>query len=222
MKNRELRNYQPLFPMHLQFFAEDAPKGTDDSTPPDESGAETGNEGNEGNEKPTKSYEDALAEIAAAQAEAKKAKAERDAALKKAGDATKQLRAKMSEAELEAEQKAQEDEEKQAYVKELEDYKKKNEAIKRYVLQGMTSELAEKAAQAELENDMDSLADIQKQHTNALIKAKEAEWKASRPRVNIGDGDDSSMTKEEILAIKDTEQRQRAIAAHLDLFSNKN
>ena len=155
-------------------------------------------------------------------AEAKKAKAERDAALKKAGDATKQLRAKMSEAELEAEQKAQEDEEKQAYVKELEDYKKKNEAIKRYVLQGMTSELAEKAAQAELENDMDSLADIQKQHTTALIKAKEAEWKASRPRVNIGDGDDSSMTKEEILAIKDTEQRQRAIAAHLDLFSNKN
>lgn len=220
MKNKEFRNHQ--FPMNLQFFAEETSQGTDDSAAPDESGNIVGNEGDEGEEKPTKTYEDAMAEIAAAQAEAKKAKAERDAALKKAGDATKQLRAKMSEAELKAEQKQAEDEEKQAYLKELEDYKRKNEAIKRYVLQGMDSTLAEKAAQAEIENDMDSLADIQRQHTNNLIKAKEAEWKASRPRVNIGDGGDSTMTKEEILAIKDVNERQRAIATHLDLFNTKN
>lgn len=220
MKYTELRNRQPMLPMDLQFFAEDAPQGAEDSTPADESGQETGNDAPKGEDKPTKSYEDALAEIAAAQAEAKKAKAERDAALKKAGDATKQLRAKMSEAELEAEKAAEADEERKAYVTELENYKKQNEAFKRYRLQGMETELAEQAAKAEIDGDMDALADIQKKHTNALLKAKEAEWKASRPRVNMGDGSDSSMTKEEILAIKDASERQKAIAAHLELFEH--
>ena len=207
MKYRELRNRQL---MNLQFFAEE-PAGTEDSTKPE-------NEGGEDSGK-TKSYEDAMAEIAAAQAEVKKLKAERDSALKKAGDATKQLRAKMTEAELEAEKQAQENEEKQAYVKDLENYKAQNEAYKRYRLQGMEDDLASKAAQAEIEGDMDALADIQKQHTQALIKAKEAEWKASRPRVNMSDGDDSTpMTREEIMAIKDDKERQIAIAKNFKAF----
>lgn len=221
MKNNELRNRQLMFPLDLQFFAEETSQGTEDSTQPDESGNDTGNEGTKGDDKPAKTYEDAMAEIAAAQAEVKKLKAERDNALKKAGDATKQLRAKMTEAELEAEKQAQESEERQAYLKDLETYKAENEALKRYRLQGMSEDLAAQAAKAEIEGDMDALADIQKQHTQALLKEKEAEWKASRPRVNIGNGEDSSMTKEEILAIKDVNERQKAIAAHLDLF-NKN
>lgn len=221
MKNNELRNRKLMFPLDLQFFAEETSQSTEDSTQPDESGNENGNEGTTGDDKPAKTYEDAMAEIAAAQAEVKKLKAERDNALKKAGDATKQLRAKMTEAELEAEKQAQESEERQAYLKDLETYKAENEALKRYRLQGMSDDLAAQAAKAEIEGDMDALADIQKQHTQALLKEKEAEWKASRPRVNIGNGEDSSMTKEEIMAIKDVNERQKAIAAHLDLF-NKN
>lgn len=210
MKNRILRN--PKMPMNLQFFAEDT-QGTEDSSKP-ENREDNGSEV----EKSEKSYEDAMAEIAAKDAQLKKMKADLDSALKKAGDATKQLRAKMSEAELKAEQDAQAKEEQDAYVKGLESYKAENEAFKRYTLQGMNSELAQKAAKAEIEGDMDALADIQKQHTQEIIKAKEAEWKASRPRVNMGDGDDSSMTKEEILAISDRSERQKAIAKHLDLF----
>ena len=216
MRKKEFRNYQP---MNLQFFADEA-TGAEDSTTPDntpDTSAGTGEEGSEKSE-PTKTYEDALAEIAQAQAEVKKLKAERDAALKKSGDATKALRAKMTEAELEAEKKQAEDEEKAAHLKELEDYKAQNEALKRYRIQGMDEALAAKAAKAEIEGDMDELANIQAQHTKALIKAKEAEWKASRPRVNMGDGEENSMTKEEILAIKDTMERQKMIAAHLDLF----
>lgn len=211
MRRDYLHNH---YPMNLQFFAEDS--GAESSTDSGDNGGDS-----QEAEKPAKTYEDALAEIAAAQAEAKKAKSERDAALKRAGDATKQLRARMSEVELEAEKKAQEDEEKQAHLKELEAYKAKNEALKRYRIQGMSDELAEKAAQAELDGDMDALTDVQKQHTQALIKAKEAEWKASRPQVNVGSGDDSStMTKEEILAIPNRDERQMAIAKHLDLFNN--
>lgn len=207
--------HESMLPMNLQFFAENAGEGAADSTNPTNDGDTNNTETSS-----TKTYEDALAEIAAAQAEVKKLKADRDAALKKAGDATKQLRAKMTESELEAEKKAAADEERQAHLKELEEYKAQNEALKRYRLQGMSDDLAEKAAKAEIEGDMDALADVQRQHTQALIKEKEAEWKASRPRVNIGDGDDSStMTKEEILAIPDRNKRQEEIAKHLDLFN---
>lgn len=219
MHKKNLCNYQPQFPMNLQFFADEAP-GDDNNTPPDESPEKDGDSETREKSEPTKTYEDALAEIAQAQAEAKKARAERDAALKKTGDITKQLRAKMTEAELQAEKQAQEDEERQAHLKELEDYKAQNEALKRYRLQGMSDELAAKAAKAEIEGDMDALADIQQQHTKALLKEKEAEWKASRPRVNMGDGEEPSMTKEEIFAIKDAKERQIAIAKNLKLFEN--
>ena len=218
MKNNEIRYLKTMLPMNIQFFAE--PDGGDTGN-----GAEASPDGaeetviDEGEQTPTKTYEDALAEIAAAQAEAKKLKAERDAALKKSGDIAKQLRAKMSEAELQAEQKAQEDEERQAHLKELEAYKAENEALKRYRLQGMDEELAGKAAKAEIEGDMDALADVQRQYTQALLKEKEAEWKKSRPRVNMGDGEDStSMTKDEIMAIKDPKERQIAIAKNLKQF----
>ena len=214
---KEVRTNE-LLPINLQFFAEDAAEGADEgslSTDGDDK-----SEPDEG--EPSKSYEDALSEIAAAKAEAKKLKAERDAALKKTGEISKQLRAKMSEDELKAEQDAQAKEEKEAHIKELEQYKAENEALKRYRLQGMSDELATKAAKAEIEGDMDALADVQKQHTQSLIKAKEAEWKASRPRVNVGDDEDSSMTKEEILAITDRDERTKMIAKHLSLFDQKN
>ena len=221
--NLSSRETELRMPLNLQFFAEGESSGEDDAGKSEEGSAGGEEEKNKDvgkdDDKPTKSYEDALAEIAAAQAEAKKAKAERDAALKKTGEITKQLRAKMTEAELEAEKKQAEDEERAAYVKDLEHYKAENEARKRYRLQGMSDDLAEKAAKAEIEGDMDALADVQQQHTKALLKEKEAEWKASRPRVNIGDGEEGSMTKEEILAIKDTKARQEAIAKNLSLFS---
>jgi hypothetical protein len=83
----------------------------------------------------------------------------------------------------------------------------------------MDEDLAGKAAKAEIEGDMDALADVQRQYTQALLKEKEAEWKKSRPRVNMGDGEDStSMTKDEIMAIKDPKERQIAIAKNLKQF----
>lgn len=205
-------------PMNLQFFAEDAPEGAETNTTPDnkETGDEEGND-NSG-EKSGKTYEDALAEIAAAQAEVKKAKAERDSALKKSGELTKQLRAKMTEDEVKAEQDAEKEEERKAYVKELESYKAKNEAFKRYTMLGMDSTLAEKAADAEIAGDMDALADAFKQQKQIELKAERAKWMGERGRVNMGDGEESSMTKEQILAIEDRDERVRMMAKHLSLF----
>lgn len=212
MRRKIRETNDDLMRLNLQFFAEEG-EGDDSGT------TESGDATTETETEPKRTYEDALSEIAAAKAEAKKFKAERDNALKKAGDATKQLREKMSEAEIKAEEEAQAKEEREAYLKSLESYKAENEAVKRYRLQGMPDELAAKAAKAEIDGDMDALADIQKQYTQTVIKEKEAEWKASRPRVNVGDDDDSSpMTKEEILAIKDTNKRQQEIAKNINLF----
>jgi hypothetical protein len=206
MRKDELMRYD------LQFFAEDTGSSGEDTTPLDDTSGT-----NEPENETTKTYEDALAEIAAAKAETKKMKAERDAALKKAGDSTKALRAKQSEEERKAEEEQAKLEERNEYIKGLEEYKARNEAKNRYLIQGMDAELAAQAAEAEISGDMDALADIQKKHTESLIKAKEAEWKKNAPRVNFSS--DSSMTKEEIMAIADEGERQRAIAQHLDLFN---
>ena len=164
------------------------------------------------------------AELEAANAAAKaeknqrqKDKAALDKALKDVARLTKESREKMSEAEIEAQEKRLEAERLQEEIEELRAYKRKNEAKERYLLQGMSAELAVEAADAEVANDMDKLADIQHKHTDAMLKAKEAEWKASRPRVNAGDGS-VSMTKEEIMAIKDPVERRNAIARNLEQF----
>ncbi len=219
MRKNENRNYQPIIPYSLQFFAEEQDSSVDNNTPPENevSSTETGNNDVKDTSTETIDYQ---AKYVESEARNKKLKADLDNSLKKLGEMTKTLRAKMSEAELQAEQKAAEDEEKAAHVKELEDYKAQNEALKRYRIQGMDEELAAKAAKAEIEGDMDELANIQAQHTKALLKEKEAEWTASRPKAQMGDGEDSNMTKEEIFAIKDPKERQIAIAKNLKTFEN--
>lgn len=147
----------------------------------------------------------------------KKNKEALDKALKDVARLTKENRANKSEAEIEAENKRIEAEKMQEELDELRTYRRKNDAKERYLLQGMSAELASEAAEAEVAGDMDKLADIQHKHTDALLKAKEAEWKQSRPRVNAGDGS-VSMTKEEIMAIEDPVQRREAIARNLDQF----
>lgn len=215
MKKEKNRNPLTVLPLDLQFFAEsgDGASGDDTTNP-------TPDAGTEGTKDTTEKEEiDYSAKFVEAEARNKKLKADLDSALKKLGDLNKQYRAKMSEDELKAEQDAIAKEEHDRYVADLEAYKSKNEALKRYILQGMDQNLAEKAAQAEIDGDMDELAAVQQTFTKSLIKAKEAEWKASRPRVNVGDGEESTMTKEEILAIEDRDQRQVEIAKHLNLFT---
>lgn len=181
-------------------------------------------EPNTADESPETAIEKLKAELEAERAATKAEKTQRqkdkaalDKALKDVARLTKENREKMSEAEIEAQEKRIEAEHLQEELAELREYKRKSEAKERYQLQGMTAELAVEAAEAEVSGDMDKLAEIQHKHTESLLKAKEAEWKASRPRVNAGDGS-VSMTKEEIMAIDDPVARREAIARNLDQF----
>lgn len=153
----------------------------------------------------------------AEQAEAKKNKAALDKALHDVGRLTKENREKMTDAEREA---AKRQEEWDALVEqnaELQKYRQTNMAKERYLARGMSVDLATKAAEAEVAGNMEELSDIEQQYHDAQMKAAEAEWKKTRPRLNAGDGS-VSMTKEEIMAIKDPVARREAIARNIDQF----
>lgn len=143
------------------------------------------------------SVEDLMAEIAKLKADGATNKKALDKALKEKGEITKQLRARQT-AEEQAEEARKEEEAAQAEkIKSLEEFQAKTLAKERYLLQGMDVETASKAAQAEIENDMDLLSTIQKQFRDAEIKNAKNEWLASIPEMNAGVGTEKQVTKEQ-------------------------
>lgn len=167
--------------------------------------------------------ESLMAEIAQLKTKNAKDKAELDKALKANGELKKQYRATLTEAQQAKLDKEVEDEEHKAYVIGLEQYKQKNEAMKRYMtVQGMPTDLAEKAAEAEVAGDMEALSEIQRQHSEKKLKEARAEWQGSIKQPNFGTGEYSSMTREDILNMKDRNERRKAIAQNMSLFQGGN
>lgn len=168
---------------------------------------------------PEVTIESLMAKVAELEAKEAKTKATLDATLKEKGEITKKYRETLNETQKAKLDKEAADEEQKAYVADLENYKKKNEAMKRYMtVQKMPADLAEKAADAEIAGDMDALTAIQNQHSESKLKEARADWQKSIPQPQFGTGEYSSMTKEEIMAIKDTDERVRAIARNQHLF----
>lgn len=167
----------------------------------------------------TQTTENVSAQLAEAQAEIAKLKNSLSKANSEAANYKKELRAKQTVQEQEDEAKREAKEQQEAYLKDLELFKTRTMAKERYLMQGMTVEMADKAAQAEVDGDMDTLATIQKQHTDATVKKAKAEWQKTIPEANRGTGNAPTMTKEEIFSIKDPIERQKAIAANITLFN---
>lgn len=136
-------------------------------------------------------------QLADLKVELKKNKAARDKALSEVAEYKKQLRAKMSADEQAAEERKEAEEEQKKYIADLEKFKKTAEAQARYALQGMDSELAKQAADAEISGDMDALADIQKKFAQQMVKAAQADWLKSRPEINAGSNSGVKITQEE-------------------------
>lgn len=133
--------------------------------------------------------ESLMTELSKVRAESAKNKAALDKALHNNGELTKQLREKMSASEKEAEAKREAEEQQANRIKELEDYKRRSEARERYLAMGMAPDLAKDAAEAEVAGDMEGLTSVYKKNTDFMLKAKEAEWLKSQPKVNAGHGE---------------------------------
>lgn len=157
-------------------------------------------------------------EITRLKAELAKAKAATDKATKEAGDYKKQLRAKQTAEEAKAEEEA---ESRAAIEKELADLRKEKivaNTSKRIFT--FTQDEEQATAIAELlygAEDADGAID-------AISKAWAAKEKALRlefgriPKPGVGGGEGSSLTKSDILNIKDPAARQKAIAENIHLF----
>lgn len=142
----------------------------------------------EQNNSNTPTVEELMEQLAQERANSAKNKLALDKALKQNGELTKSLRSKQTVEEQEESERKERDEKTSAYIKELETYKKMSEAKARYALLGMDAEMAEKASKAELEGNMDALAQIHKQHTESVVANAQKDWIKSRPSVASGTG----------------------------------
>lgn len=68
------------------------------------------------------------------------------------------------------------------------------------------------------ESDHASVALIIEREKEKAVKEAKAEWQKSIPQPNFGTGEYSSMSKKDIMAIKDSAERQKAILANRQLF----
>lgn len=163
----------------------------------------------------TPSVEELMAQLATAKADAEKYKTANDKLSKSEAEMKRQLRAKLSaeEQEAEAQKEAQRlaDEERESMRKELNHIKAVN-AYKAIPDEKVVESLIDAVSDA----DHNAIATIIENEKKKAVAEAEAKWLKERPRVQHGQY--SSMTKEQIMAIADRDERQKAIAMNLELF----
>ena len=175
-------------------------------------GVET--EGTEGSGN-TPTVEELMAQLAQANADRDKYKNANDKLSKEAAETKRQLRARQTAEEQEAEAKAEAqriaDEERESMRKELNHIKAVNayKAIKEEVE-------VEKLIDAVSDADHIAIAQIIENQCKKAVAEAEEKWLKDRPRVN--NGNYSTMTKDQIMAITDSEERIKAIAMNRHLF----
>lgn len=160
------------------------------------------------------SVDELMAQLAAERAEKEKYKTANDKLSKEAADTKRQLRAKQTAEEQEAEAQAEAqrlaDEERETLRKENNRFKAM--AAYKYLDEKTVDKLLEAVSDA----DHAALAAIIEAEVQKAVKEAKAEWMKSRPPVNAGQY--SSMTKEQIMAIPDRDERRKAMAQNMDLF----
>lgn len=165
-------------------------------------------------EEQTPTVEELMAQLAAEKAAGLKNKQALDKALREKGEITKALRAKQTAEEQEAEAKAESDrlqnEKYENAMKELNHMK----AVSAY--KNVSEKSIDTLIEAVAEGDHSAIATIIDNEVKAAVAAAKAEWMKTRPAVNAGKY--SSMTREQIMAIPDRNERLKAIAMNPTLF----
>lgn len=160
--------------------------------------------------------EELMAQLATERAEKEKYKSASDKASSEAAKYKKELRSKQTAEEQEAEAKAEADKLRDEELESLRKELNHNKAVSAYkAIQN--EKVVETLIEAVSESDHNAIAAIIESEKKAAVKAAQAEWLDSRPQANAGAY--SSMTKEQIMAIPDRNERIRAIAQNQHLFS---
>lgn len=166
------------------------------------------------NTETTPSVDELMAQLAAERAEKEKYKTANDKLSKEAADTKRQLRAKQTAEEQEAEAQA---EAQRLAEEERENLRKENNRFKAMAAyKNLDEKTVDKLLEAVSDADHATLAAIIEAEVQKAVKEAKAEWMKTRPPVNAGQY--SSMTKEQIMAISDRDERRKAMAQNMDLF----
>lgn len=167
-------------------------------------------------EKPTtKSTEE---QLQALMIENAKLKRSFDKAASEASDYKKKYNATLSEQEKASLEKAEAEARRDERLAELEREVSVHRFTEQYLDLGYDKESAIAAATAQVDGDIDTLFKLQKKIIDEKILAKEQELIKDIPRAKTGVY--ASMTRDQIMAIPDREERRKAMAENWELFEN--
>lgn len=171
-------------------------------------------EKNENEETPT--VEELMAQLAEAKATGAKQKQALDKALREKGEITKALRAKQTAEERATEEKEEAERLQREKYEQVEKELNHMKAVSAY--KSLSTEKAvENLIDAISDGDHNAVAALIENEVKSAVAKAEAEWKKSRPRVNVG-GSYTGMTKDQIMQIEDRAERRKAIAMNQELF----
>lgn len=136
-----------------------------------------------------------------------------------AADYKKQLREKLSSDEIKAKEEAEKQEKLQNDYNDLLKRVKLSETKAKLLTLGYEDSLAEEAAAALVEGDLDTLFANQKKHIEAVERKVRSDVLKETPRPAGGNG--KGMSIDEIMQIKDSAERQSAIAENIELFEKE-
>lgn len=182
---------------------------TNDATQPEKNVTETKTE----TQTTTKSVEEQLQALMVENAKMKRAF---DKASSEAADYKKKYNATLSEKEQADMAKAEEQARRDERLAELERENSIHKFTEQFYDLGYDKESAIAAATAQVDGDVETLFKLQKKIIDEKVLAKEQELIKDIPRAKSGTY--ASMTKEQIMAIQDREERRRAMAENMDLF----
>ena len=169
---------------------------------------------NENEETPT--VEELMAQLAEAKATGAKQKQALDKALREKGEITKALRAKQTAEERATEEKEEAERLQREKYEQVEKELNHMKAVSAY--KSLSNEKAvENLIDAISDGDHNAVAALIENEVKSAVAKAEAEWKKSRPRVNVG-GSYTGMTKDQIMKIEDRAERRKAIAMNQELF----
>ena len=169
---------------------------------------------NENEETPT--VEELMAQLAEAKATGAKQKQALDKALREKGEITKALRAKQTAEERATEEKEEAERLQPQKYEQVEKELNHMKAVSAY--KSLSTEKAvENLIDAISDGDHNAVAALIENEVKSAVAKAEAEWKKSRPRVNVG-GSYTGMTKDQIMQIEDRAERRKAIAMNQELF----
>lgn len=164
----------------------------------------------------TPSVEELMSQLANERAEKERFKTQYGKASSEAAKYKKDLRSKQTAEEQEAEAKAEAERLQNEKYEEAISELNRMKAVSAY--KNVSEKSVEKLIDAVSDADHNAIAKIIENEVKAAISNAQAEWMKSRPRVQSG-GEYSGMTKEQIMAIPDRDERRKAIAMNIELFS---